>query len=79
MRALELITPYGVADGPNGMKAITMQALIGHYRKTELIDQGDEGESFSTHHRYESCLRYWIESRGGDYLLGDIKTVAVEQ
>ncbi|HEV2134261.1 MAG TPA: site-specific integrase [Terracidiphilus sp.] len=67
------------ADGPNELKAITMQALIEHYKKTELIDQGDEGKSFSTRHRYESCLRRWIEPRWGTHQLGEIKTVAVEQ
>jgi len=45
------------ADGPNELKAVTMQAFIEHYKKTELIDQGDEGKSFSTRHRYEGCLR----------------------
>lgn len=67
------------ADGPNEMKAVTMQALIEHYKTTELIDQGDEGKSFSTRHRYESCLRHWIVPRWGEHQLGEIKTVAVEQ
>jgi hypothetical protein len=42
------------ADGPNEMKAITMEALIQHYRLTELIDKGEEGKSFSTRDRYGS-------------------------
>jgi integrase len=67
------------ADGPNEMKAVTMQALIEHYKTTELIDQGDEGKSFSTRHRYESCLRRWIVPRWGEHQLEEIKTVAVEQ
>ncbi len=67
------------ADGPNEMKAVTMQALIEHYKTTELIDQGDEGKSFSTRHRYESCLRHGIVPRWGEHQLGEIKTVAVEQ
>jgi integrase len=66
------------ADGPNEMKAITMEALIQHYRLTELIDKGDEGKSFSTRDRYGSCLNCWIQPRWGNYRLGDIKTVAVE-
>jgi integrase len=67
------------ANGPNEMKAITMQALIEHYKTTELTDQGDEGKSFSTRHRYESCLRRWIVPRWGEHQLEEIKTVAVEQ
>jgi integrase len=67
------------ADGPNEMKAISMQALIEHYKTTELTDQGDEGKSFSTRHRYESCLRRWIVPRWGEHQLEEIKTVAVEQ
>jgi integrase len=61
------------------MKAISMQALIEHYKTTELTDQGDEGKSFSTRHRYESCLRRWIVPRWGEHQLEEIKTVAVEQ
>lgn len=67
------------ADGLGSAKAITMETLIQHYRETELIDNGDEGKSYSTRDRYDSCLNHWITPRWGDYRLADIKTIAVEQ
>jgi integrase len=67
------------ADGPGGTKAITMETLIQHYRETELIDNGEEGKSYSTRDRYGSCLDHWITPRWGKYRLEDVKTIAVEQ
>jgi integrase len=67
------------ADGPNQLKVVTMEALIQHYRTTELIDNGEEGKSYSTRDRYGSYLNRWVQPRWGSYRLGDIKTVAVEE
>jgi integrase len=67
------------ADGPNQLKVVTMDALIQHYRTTELIDNGEEGKSYSTRDRYGSYLNRWLLPRWGGYRLGDIKTVAVEE
>lgn len=67
------------ADGPGSTKAITMDTLIQHYRETELIDNGEEGKAYSTRDRYDSCLNRWITPRWGNYRLGDVKTIAVEQ
>lgn len=66
------------ADGPRSTKAITMETLIQHYRETELIDNGEEGKSYSTRDRYGSCLDHWIVPRWRDYKLDEVKTIAVE-
>lgn len=67
------------ADRPGDHKAITMEMLVQHYREMELIDNGEEGKAYSTRDRYDSCLNRWITPRWGDYRLGDVKTIAVEQ
>jgi integrase len=51
---------------------ITIGALIGRYIEQELP------ERHSTRRSYLTVLNRWIKPRWGEYLLGDVKTVAVE-
>ena len=75
-------TVIGADVAPNtiqGRGAMTMAALVEHFRLTEMTDQGsDYGRSWSTCHRYESCLRCWIEPRWGNEQLNAIKAPMVE-
>jgi integrase len=52
---------------------VTINALIGRYIDQELP------ERHSTSRSYLTVLNRWIKPRWGDYLLEDVKTVAVEQ
>jgi len=52
---------------------ITIGALIGRYIEQELP------ERHSTRRSYRTVLNRWIKPRWGDHLIGDVKTVAVEQ
>ena len=52
---------------------VTINALIGRYIGQELPDR------HSTSRSYLTVLNRWIKPRWGDYLLEDVKTVAVEQ
>ncbi len=52
---------------------VTINALIGRYIEQELP------ERHSTRRSYLTVLNRWIKPRWGEYLLEDVKTVAVEQ
>ena len=64
---------------PGVVSAVTMKALIEHFRMKELIDTGGEGRAWSTRDRYDSCLTCWVEPRWGKSELGEIRTPAVEE
>ncbi len=67
------------SDGPTELTSITMAALVEHYRRNELADNGEEGKAYSTRNRNMSVLNRWILPHWGRSDLRAIKTVAVEQ
>jgi len=58
---------------------VTFKALVEHYRQKEMRMDNHDKKAYSTKNRNESYLRKWIVPRWGEYRLGDIKTVAVEE
>jgi integrase len=64
---------------PNALvQAFTLDMLIDHYRSEEL-DKKDSNKAYSTRVAYENYIKNYIQPRWGNYLLSDIKTVAVEK
>jgi len=67
-------------DGKSAaLTTITMRDLVVHFREQELVDRGEDGKAYSTRDRCESVLNKWILPRWEKSLIGDIRTVAVEQ
>ena len=58
---------------------MTFKSLIEHYRAREMRMDNHDKKAYSTKKRNESYLRKWIVPRWGEYRLGDIKSVAVEE
>lgn len=58
---------------------MTFKSLVEHYRQKEMRMDNHDKKAYSTKKRNESYLRKWIVPRWGEYRLGDIKTVAVEE
>jgi integrase len=67
-----------VDRGPGGQVRITMQELVDHFRKRELVDRGEDGRAYSTRDRCESVLDCWILPRWKKTPIDEIRTVAVE-
>jgi integrase len=55
----------------------TMQELIAHYTQKELASEGSN-KAYSTRAGYQCYLKNWIRPRWEEYLVTDVKTVAVE-
>ena len=60
-------------------KAISLAALVEHYREKELSPDNPESKSYSTKQAYQIYLKKWIVPRWGNTSLQDIRTVAVEE
>jgi integrase len=56
----------------------TFKSLVEHYRQNEMGMDNHDKKSYSTKKRNVSYLGKWILPRWGEYRLGDIKAVAVE-
>jgi integrase len=67
-----------VDRGSAGQVRITMQELVDHFRKRELVDRGEDGRAYSTRDRCESVLDCWILPRWKKTPIDEIRTVAVE-
>ncbi len=59
------------------LQPLTVEQLVAHYREKELAED-DTRKAYSTREAYRCYLANWIVPRWGSYLLGDVKTVAVE-
>lgn len=60
-------------------KAISLAALVEHYRQQELSDSEErEGKAYSTKQAYQIYLKRWILPHWAKTSLADVKTVAVE-
>jgi len=57
--------------------AISVRELAAHYQSTEL-DEKNSTKAFSTRECYRGMIEQYIVPRWGDYLLGDVRTIAVE-
>ena len=65
-------------EQPERVRAsVTVAQLAAHFRKKELDDQTTR-KSFSTRKCYQAMIDLHILPRWGDYRLGDVRTVAVE-
>lgn len=58
--------------------AMTIEILVNHYRKNELLTDTDARKAHSTKEAYECYLTNWILPRWKSHKLTDVKTVAVE-
>jgi integrase len=58
--------------------AMTIEVLVNHYRKNELLKDSDAGKAHSTKEAYECYLTNWILPRWRSHKLTEVKTVAVE-
>ena len=68
-----------LADATPG-PLVTVEMLVAHYRKEELPQESrEEGKASSTKDVYESFITNQIVPMWGTYLLGEVKTVAVEK
>ena len=61
------------ADAPFNPDPVTIGALIARYIELELP------ERYSTQRSYLAVLNRWIGPKWGEYLLGNVKAIAVEQ
>ena len=61
------------ADAPFNPDPVTIGALIERYIELELP------ERYSTQRSYLAVLKRWIGPKWGEYLLGNVKAIAVEQ
>ena len=59
------------------LQRLTVGQVASHYSMKELSGSGST-KSFSTCEGYQSYLENWILPRWQNYLIGDVKTVAVE-
>lgn len=64
---------------PQSPMITSFKALAGHYRMTEMRMDNHDKKAYSTKRRNQTCLDKWILPRWGDYRLGEIKSVAVEE
>jgi len=60
-------------DAPAHLEPITVGGLVERYIKEELPDR------YSTQRSYLSVMNRWIKPKWGEYLLAQVKAVAVEQ
>jgi len=58
---------------------MTFKSLVEHCRQKEMAMNNHDKKACSTKKRNESYLGKWIVPRCGEFRLGDIKTVAVEE
>lgn len=62
----------------NPLRTVTVDALVHHFKETELVDKGDDGRAYSTRDRYASYINKWILPRWAKYDIKNVNAVEIE-